>query len=110
MSEPNKNLESDAPLAALESWLRTLIREETQGFKAELTNHLDNPIRKDYMSLIDDWKEAQVYKGSTRLDAEATCRSSGDLTERHGNAGARGNRDKRTGLPVSIAGCRGGGH
>jgi len=31
MSEPNKNLESDAPLAALESWLRGLIREEVQA-------------------------------------------------------------------------------
>ncbi len=28
MPEPNKLLESDAPLAPLESWLRTLIREE----------------------------------------------------------------------------------
>ncbi len=34
MREPN--LESDAPLAALESWLRKLIREEIQTLKAEL--------------------------------------------------------------------------
>jgi len=31
MSEPNKNLESDAPLAALESWFQGLIREEIQA-------------------------------------------------------------------------------
>ncbi len=31
MREPNKNLESDAPMAALESWLRGLIREEVQA-------------------------------------------------------------------------------
>ena len=36
MREPNKNLESDAPLAALESWLMKLIREEIQTLKAEL--------------------------------------------------------------------------
>ena len=31
MNEPHKNLESDAPLAVLESWLRGLIREEVQA-------------------------------------------------------------------------------
>ncbi len=31
MSETDKNLESNAPLAALESWLRGLIREEVQA-------------------------------------------------------------------------------
>ncbi len=103
--------ESTTPLEnALEALLRRIVLAEMPDFKAKLKTHLDKPIGNGYMSLIDDWKEAQVYKGSTRLDAEATCRSSGDLTERHGNAGARGNRDKRTGLPVSIAGCRGGGH
>jgi len=30
MSEPNRNLAPDSPLTALESWLRTLIREEIQ--------------------------------------------------------------------------------
>jgi len=31
MSEPNKSLVPDSPLAGLESWLRTLIREEIRG-------------------------------------------------------------------------------
>ncbi len=31
MRETDKNLESNAPLAALESWLRGLIREEVQA-------------------------------------------------------------------------------
>ena len=31
MNDPHKNLQSDAPLAALESWLRGLIREEVQA-------------------------------------------------------------------------------
>jgi len=31
MSEPNKSLAPASPLTALESWLRTLIREEIQG-------------------------------------------------------------------------------
>lgn len=31
MSEPSKNQRPDNPLAALESWLRTLIREEIQA-------------------------------------------------------------------------------
>ena len=31
MNEPHKNLESDAPLAALESWLRSIIRVEIEA-------------------------------------------------------------------------------
>ncbi len=42
MDQPNKNLAPDSPLAGLESWLRTLIREEIRaatgqsGHQAEL--------------------------------------------------------------------------
>jgi len=31
MHQPNKNLVPDSPLAGLENWLRTLIREEIQA-------------------------------------------------------------------------------
>ena len=67
---PNKLLESDAPLAALESWLRKLIREEMEGFKAELKAYLDNPIGNDYMSLIGHDKQGtETDKEPARLDA-----------------------------------------
>ena len=42
MDQPNKNLASDSPLAGLENWLRTLIREEVRaassqnGYQTEL--------------------------------------------------------------------------
>ncbi len=43
MSEPSKNLVPDSPLAGLESWLRTLIREEIQALVPPQSNDNHSP-------------------------------------------------------------------
>ncbi len=59
MDQPNKNLVPDSPLAGLENWLRTLIREEIQA--ANQNGHhegdrlLDAEEAADILSVSPDW-------------------------------------------------------
>ncbi len=110
MSETTTPLEN-----ALEALLRRIVREEIQGFKAELKTHLDNPIDNpignDYMSLIvHDRQGTETEKEAARLDAKTTGRGRGHRAERARHAGTGRDWHKRAGLSVSLAGCRGGGY
>ena len=55
MSEPNKSVTSDSPLAGLESWLRTLIREEIQA--ANQNGHQANLLTAEQLA-----ERLQVHK------------------------------------------------
>ena len=67
MNDPHKNLQSDAPLAALESWLRGLIREEVQA--ASQNGHhegdrlLDAEKAAEILSVSPSW----LYRYGKRL-------------------------------------------
>jgi len=67
MSELNKNLEPDAPLAALESWLRTLIREEMQAVhqtgQQAGDRLLDAEEAAEILAVSPDW----LYRRAARL-------------------------------------------
>jgi len=67
MSLPSKNQLPDSPLASLESWLRTLIREEIQA--ANQNGHqegdhlLDAEEASKILSVSPDW----LYRHGSRL-------------------------------------------
>jgi len=67
MDQLNKNLAPESPLAGLESWLRTLIREEIRA--ANQTNHhegdrlLDAEEAAKILSVSPDW----LYRHGSRL-------------------------------------------
>ncbi len=67
MDQPNKNLAPDSPLAGLESWLRTLIREEVRA--ANQNGHhegdrlLDAEEASRLLSVSPDW----LYRHGSRL-------------------------------------------
>jgi len=44
MDQPNKKLTPENPLAGLESWLRTLIREEIQAAQGQNGNHKEGQL------------------------------------------------------------------
>jgi len=67
MDQPNKNLAPESPLTALESWLRTLIREEIQAANQN-GNHegdrlLDTEEASKLLSVSPDW----LYRHGRRL-------------------------------------------
>ena len=68
MSETHINLESNAPLAALESWLRGLIREEVRAASSQNGHHegdrlLDAEEASKILSVSPDW----LYRHGSRL-------------------------------------------
>ncbi len=68
MNEPHKNIESDAPLAALESWLRTLIRDEMQAVhqngQQEGDRLLDAEELADRLKVPVSWVYEQSRQGN----------------------------------------------
>ena len=67
MDQPNKNLVPDSPLAGLENWLRTLIREEIQAVHQngyhEGDRLLDAEEASKVLSVSPDW----LYRHGSRL-------------------------------------------
>ncbi len=67
MDQPNKNIAPESPLAGLESWLRTLIREEIQA--ANQNGHhdgdrlLDAKEASKILCVGEDW----LYRHASRL-------------------------------------------